>query len=92
MTTEIEHKVPYPYPMMSEAQKWVRFPFHEMAVGDSFFEAIPGVTPTNKLRWARENQSLMQQIAQNARYYGKRTKKKFSAHFVEGGIRCWRIS
>lgn len=66
----VEHGIPI---------KFMRkYPFHKMAVGDSFF------VPDGK--WPGRT------LANAAYFYGKTTGTKFSVRKVDGGARCWRIA
>lgn len=69
MKYQIEHGVPIP------PTKTSRYPFAEMAVGDSFGSAEE---PANTVRACA--------IAYAKKHHGK----KFIVRSVEGGCRCWR--
>lgn len=71
MTIDIDKNIPIP--IMQQKRK---YPWEQMAVGDSFFIAGASVTP----------------ICNAANYASKRLGGwKFTSKTVDGGVRVWRI-
>jgi hypothetical protein len=58
----------------------LKYPFDEMAVGESFFVAVP----KDRVVTTRANAMCL------AIHHGKNNGKKFSSRFCEGGFRIWR--
>ncbi|WP_439572611.1 hypothetical protein [Phreatobacter sp.] len=65
------------------------YPFPGMAVGDSFFVAVPQ-TPSET--FARRRKRRQQALAERARNVGLKLKRRFSTRQVEGGVRVWRTA
>jgi hypothetical protein len=72
-----------PIPMRICCHRPVRYPFLQMAIGDSFF--VPVEDPAD----GRETRRT---IAKSARRRTREKGWKFSLRIVEGGVRCWRVA
>ena len=59
----------------------IKYPFGEMAEGDSFFVPEEGDKKSQRAR-----------IASASCVFGKRHKMKFSLRKVYGGLRVWRVA
>ncbi len=73
---EVEKGVPMPKPVRAGRQ--TKYPWKELAVGDSFFVPADAVKP----------QSARGAVRTANRIYADR---RFATRTVEGGIRVWRI-
>ena len=70
---KIEKKLPIPKANHTGAKK---YPWREMAVGDSFFVPTPVKTAT---------------MRGQASMWGIKLKGRFTVRDVEGGVRVWRV-
>jgi hypothetical protein len=76
---EIEKNIPLP-PARGPLAK---YPFGELAVGDSFF-----VPETQDVAGAK----LSRRMASAAQVSSRRSGAKYSCRAVDGGVRVWRIA
>lgn len=72
-----------PIPTSGSGRKNWRYPFPDMAIGDSFFVPITDDVEPLQLR---------SRVYQAASQFAKRTEGfKFTTAKEPGGVRCWRI-
>lgn len=69
--------------IVDDGPKINSYPFNRMAIGDSFF-----VEKGEKRQWCLPYAAM---IGRNTRHNKNNTLPKFSAKYVEGGLRIWRV-
>lgn len=78
---KIEKDVPLPESKRGRGQGAPKYPFADMAAGDSFF--VPMID--GSVKKTRGN------ISSATRHWGKARGAQFATREVKGGIRVWRI-
>ena len=77
---KIEKGIPMP---LRSARSGSKYPFLEMAVGDSFFATVPE---------GKELGTHRNTLMANARYVTVKNGAVFCSRTVDNGVRIWRIS
>ena len=80
---KIEKNIKRPQQYMGRGRK-LKYPFHDMKVGDSFFIPVADQNNIQKVG------SIVRNAANMARMRNK-TIGRFSTRAVDGGVRVWRI-